>query len=276
MDKTQPLKKRLIEIMKNNWLFPDDIDASALADEIKEALASTDSMLRDRLASTGFYHLVKSGRLSDEKCRSLLFDIISEKYMLKNLGMEYDDSVFGRGFYAYAAEEFISYNRAVNGRLLSDDEVRKVFAVMLKCFKEEKDLRDLDDVKGWAHTAAHIGDVLGSFAEDGAIGHDELVETLYAIKEKICVDYHCYRSDEWGRLADVVIKILERGVVNEKEFFDWTASFMKYGKTGNILTDGRLLHNRYHFFLNLNRMLEKNYPNLRPCVWEAIIELMES
>ena len=38
MDKMKLLKKRLIEIAKKNMIFPDDIDAYTLADDMLESL----------------------------------------------------------------------------------------------------------------------------------------------------------------------------------------------------------------------------------------------
>lgn len=275
MSETSSLKKRLIEIMKNEWVFPDNIDAHALIDELKDALSSTDSDLRDRLALTGFCNLISSEKVSDAKLRSLHFELISDNYLLNGLGKERDDSVFGRGFLIYGAYEPMEYSRKANKMLFNDGEVKNFLDIALKCFKEEKDLRGWDEEKGWAHTAAHTCDVLGGLAEDNAIGHDELIAILYAIKDKVCIDYHSF-GDEHGRFAEAIIQVLKRELISENEFSEWVTSFLKCERPDDSQKARRLMINISEFFWAMRWRFKKNYPNLYPYVLKTLVELLES
>ena len=275
MYKTLPLKRRLIDLMRNEWILPNDIDVSSLVDEMLKALASIDSDLRDRLTATGFYKLVHSEKISDEKCQFLLAELISERHMLCGLGNEEDDTVFNRSFSAIVANDLISYDKILDRRIFTDDEIKSVLSVVLKCIKEEKDLRAFDDIKGWAHAIAHFGDILATLAEDSAIGHYELTEILYAIKDKICIDYYCYISDEDIRLADAVSKIIQREIITEKEFSVWIASFLNYKETGDLIRDGRLRFNRSNFLWCISTRTVSSFPKLYPYVLNTILKLME-
>jgi len=267
MDKLQ-LKKRLIELMKNDWSFPDDMNGDAFADELKDALTSTDSTLRDRLAYIAFYKLVSGGKVSDEKCRTLYFELIGDKYLQLGLGLEHDDSVFGRAFLVYAAEEFISYNRAVDRRLFTDEEVCNFLDIVLKVFIRERDLRGWDVEKGWAHAVAHTGDVLGGIALDPAIGRDGLMAILNAIRDKVCIDHFRWTAGEEGRLAYAVQSVLSREEISESEFAQWIASFAEI-KADDPIRTRCLRLNRNEFFWHMYRTLKDSSPALHKYVWDA-------
>ena len=272
MDTPQTLKKKLFNFMKNDWVFPSDIDGDTLVDEVKDALASTDGVLRDRLAGPSFDKLISQGKVSDEKCRSLYYEIISDKCLLRGLGKEYDDSVFGRAFYGYAAMTLVEYNETVNKRLFGDNDVRDFLSALLKCLSEEKDLRAFDKEKGWAHVVAHTADVLGLIAQNSAIGHDGLLDILYAIKDKICIDHHCYVDGEQFRLATAMAEVLKREIVTEKEFSEWIGSFLEASKTDDPAKIAWSLSNRAEFVMSVQYQL-KERPNLRPHTLNALEKL---
>ena len=235
MKKEQDLKNRLNEIMEQDWKFPKDINADSFVDELLDALASTDSDLREAALTACYYVIEEHGLLSDAKCRSLLTELISERRLLNGLGKAEDDSVFARAFYVYAVGNLIDYTKKVNKRIFTNEEICEAFEVVLKCFNDEVDLRDYVQGKGWAHAVAHYGDNLGVFAEDDALEHRHLMDILTAIRSKICINNHQYRGGEDRRLAAVIIKVLERGLISEKEFSGWLAGFLDFDHELNAL-----------------------------------------
>jgi len=277
LDKTKAfsLKKRLIEITKNNYQFSDSINVNSLADEMKEALTSTDGDLRDRLALEVFCNLIYSEKLSDEKCHSLLHELISDKYLLHGLGKECDDSVFSRSFSTYPISSIVRYNHKIGRRILTNDEIKNVLNAALKYLREENDLRDFVDAKGWANSIGHAADFLASLAEDSAFGHSELFAMLNTIRDKICINYACYGADIF-RLADAVAAILKRGLISEEAFANWVASFLEYEKTGNYMNDARLASNRSEFFWGLSGRLKKQLPNFHSYAFNAYFKIIES
>jgi len=275
MNKAQELKQRLIEIIKNDYAFPDDMDANVLADETKEALASTDGDLRDRLALGVLCSLISSGKLTDEKCRSLLHELISDEYLLCGLGKECDDSVFARSFSTYPISTILEHNRKVDRRILTDDETKNVLDAALKYMREENDLRGFVDDKGWANSIGHAADFFASLAEDPAFGHAELLTMLNTIRDKVCIDYACYGHDIF-RLRSAVLAILKRGLISEQEFANWVAEFLKHEKTGDYMKDARLAANRSEFFWGLSHGLKKALPNFYPYTFNAYFEIIQA
>lgn len=194
-----------------------------------------------------------------------------ERRLLNGLGKICDDSVFARAFYVYGIGNLINYNKKVNKRIFTNDEIHQAFKAVLKCFNDEADLRDYVSIKGWAHAIAHYGDNLGTFAEDDAIEHADLMDILIAIRSKICINNHQYRGGEDERLAAVIIKTLERGLISEEEFSSWLASFLDLDNELNAL-----YYNRVNFLwsikFNLKNDLRAKYWN---CVSDVIIKMLE-
>lgn len=274
MNETQSTRKKLAGLARVGWKFPDGIDYSALADEIKGTSTSLEGSLRDRLGLEGLCALITSGKLSDEKCRSLLAELLSEKHFLDGLGKECDDSVFNRSCSAYGIIAVISHNKAVDRRILSDDEVRNILDIALKQLENEKDFRGFVEVKGWADSIGHTSDLLACLAQDSAIGYNELIAMLAVLKSKICIDYYCY-NHEFSRFRDVIVKIMQRELISEQEFYDWITSCSKYEKTGDLLKDARLKSNISEFFCWLSSALKKDVPNLYPYVWNVFCDTLE-
>lgn len=229
------IKSRLTEFENNGWHIPREIDADTFVDELIDALASVDSDLREKALTACYYLIEAQGQLSDEKCRLLLVELISEERLLKGLGEVDHDSIFARAFYVYAIGNLMDHNKKVSQRIFTNEKILEAFEVVLRVFNEENDLRDYVPVKGWAHGVAHYGDNLGVFAEDDALEHQHLMAILDAIRNKICLTTHQYRGGEDRRLAAVVIKVLERSIVNEEEFSNWTSGFLTVNHELNAL-----------------------------------------
>lgn len=188
------LKNRLIAYKKDDWKFPENIDADILADEIKEAFADTDGILRDRLALDGFDKLITSGKVSDEKCQNIFNELVSNKYLLNGLGKECDDSVFGRAFCGYGILTLLEYSSIIG---------------------------------------------------------------------------------EHMRLREPISSVIERGIINEKEFADWIAAICAYEKTGNAEDDTCKIMGRCEFMVTLNNGIKDKQPHLACYAFDAIIKLME-
>jgi len=268
------LKQQLIEITKNNYVFPEGMDVNALADEMKDALTSPDGHLRDRLALEVFCKLIASKRLSGEKCHSLLHEFISDKYLLRGLGEECDDSVFGRAFCTYPISSILGYNREADSTFLTDDEIKNVLNAALKYLQEEKDFRYFVEAKGWADSIGHAADLFGALASEQVFGHDELLLMLNAIRDKICIDYVCHGANVF-RLADSVQSIVSRELISEQEFLSWVRSFFDYKKIGDDIKDARITYNRSEFFWSLSNRLKEKYPSFRAYTFNAFFELIE-
>ena len=268
------LKNQLITYMKDDWNFPEDINADILADEMKEAVANPDGILRDRLSCSGFEKLILSGKVSDEKCRSIFNELISDKYLLNGLGKECDDSVFGRAFSGYGILTLLEYSEGRDNKIFTKGDTLRAFQAVIKCFSEEKDLRRFVDGKGWSHSVAHNADCLAGFASDNNLGYDEHMAILSAIKERVCQG-HSSIIGEYTRLIEPVSSVIERGIISEQEFADWIASICVYTKTGNIDEDTCKIMGRCEFMITLHYGIKEKQPQLAGYVFDAIVKLME-
>ncbi|MCL2559040.1 MAG: DUF2785 domain-containing protein [Turicibacter sp.] len=272
MKHKQDLKARLNEIEKQGWQFPEGVDADRFVDEVIDALASVDSDLRELALTASYYLIEEQGLVSDAKCRLLLPELISEKRLLKGLGKIDDDSVFARAFYVYAVGSLIDYNKQVTKRIFTKDEILAAFEAVLTCFNGEIDLRDYVSPQGWAHAVAHYGDNLGVFAEDGALEHTHLMAILTAIRDKIGISVHQYRAGEDRRLAGVVTKVLERGLISEDEFSHWLGGFLSAENELNTVH-----YNTANFLWSMRFMLKDDLKETYDqYVRDVVIKLLRS
>jgi len=269
----KPLKKKLIEYFKNDWGFPENIDGDSFVDELIEALSSLDGNLRDRLAFPAFTRIVKSGKVSDEKCRSLYHELITEKYLLKGLGKERDDSVLGRSSFVYAAWSFLEYDKTIDNRIFGSGELKNFFDILLKLVREEKDFRGWDETGGWASVIANTAGILETIVSESSTTHAELLTLMVTIKDKICIDYYRFINGEDHALINTVISILNRNLITEAEFSSWVDSFLVLKPSGKSLSETRLSLNMFEFFFVMRHRFGESNKNLRPYVIDAIVKL---
>jgi hypothetical protein len=255
------LKQQLLGIKNNNWSIPDDTDKYELALEMLENIGSIDPELRDELILELLSDMIVENQLTDGEVKSLLELLLSEKHLFYNIGKIDDDSVFNRAFTLLITEAMLCRHNQNEDKLFTEEEIKRICAEVIKYTIQEKDVRGYVEIKGWAHSAAHTGDVFANLAQCTEIKNPELIAILEAIKDKVCINYYAYINNEDERLICAVIEIIKKELLNDEEFTNWIKSFEDVQMTGKYPEDHNLISNRKNFlsslYFRLNRRNEK-------------------
>lgn len=225
MNREEQLKIQLLEISKNDWNIPKDIDTWKFALELMSNIGSTDSELRDNLILELLWKLITEKSLAKEQIKELLGIALSDKHLFYKLGEEGGDSVFNRAFTVLIVNCIVYYHNNLGEELLNEKEMLKVFDDVIRYVSLEKDTRGYVNGKGWAHAIAHSGDCLRELALCSYIKHDQLLEILKVVKEKICISYYTYINEEAERLVSAIMNAIERKLLSDEEVIDWIKSF---------------------------------------------------
>jgi len=139
---------------------------------------------------------------------------------------------------------------------------------ILQYVGQEKDYRGYVVGKGWAHSIAHIADVLVNLScckvdDEYCIGRDGMAEILQAVKILVCNKEHIYDAQEDERLLPVFLIASDRDMYNftTEELIEWIDSFSmadnQYWK-GTMPDDFNLWMNRKNFMRSLYFRLQSN------------------
>lgn len=251
------LKIQLKNIWENDWNIPEDVDIYALSLEMMDNIGSTDPELRDMLILELLYNIISCEKISYDQMKELLKLSLSDNNLFYKIGGNEDDSVFKRTFTLCIINMILNLNNECDDSFLSEEDILHVYNEVLRYFRNEKDVRGYVDIKGWAHSSAHTGDVLCSLSESKVIKHMELLEILQAIKEKICINTYTYINREDERLINAVVSILDRNILTDEEIINWINSFKNIEYIDKYPEDDHLRINRKTFMRSLYFRLKK-------------------
>lgn len=251
------LKIQLKNIWENDWNIPEDVDIYALSLEMMDNIGSTDPELRDMLILELLYNIISCEKISYDQMKELLKLSLSDNNLFYKIGGNEDDSVFKRTFTLCIINMILNINNECDDSFLSEEDILHVYNEVLRYFRNEKDVRGYVDIKGWAHSSAHTGDVLCSLSESKVIKHMELIEILQAIKEKICINTYTYINREDERLINAVVSILDRNILTDEEIINWINSFKNIEYIDKYPEDDHLRINRKMFMRSLYFRLKK-------------------
>lgn len=207
------------QVLDSGARVPTDKSLDDLTHELFEMLGDPDPRVRDSLAypvlatwiSDGVYDDLLSG-LGDGACVGLE----------SKLGGDTDDSVFRRSFSALVLAQVVS--RANTTGTISPAKMLTWGDRATTWFTRERDLRGYVTGKGWAHTVAHGGDLLGQFARSFHFGIHELTVLLDVIGDRVLLPTgHRLHHGEDDRLAYAVMAVLHRNLIQTTVLEAWVA-----------------------------------------------------
>lgn len=191
-------------------------------------LGSTDSDLRENSLDVLWTWLVKG--LFDHKTTNQLSEQMSCNLKI-GLGEQKSDSVFLRAFSALilgcTLEMDIEQRKQNNPPLFTNNQIHTWLKTTLELLTQENDLRGFVQGKGWAHCAAHTGDLLAQFANHPSADQQTLEEILNSLQARFLTPVdHVFVHNEDERLASVVIHILRRQLVANEFLKNWLDRFL--------------------------------------------------
>lgn len=176
--------------------------------------------LRDSLIYPMFYMWIKEeNRFSEDELRKLLAVLTNEDHLFYHIGSEDDESVFTRTFSALPIALIVQRHR--KNPFLNQAEIEQLIYVMLRYYKEEKDLRGYLPVEGWAHSVSHGADVFVELVQCEESSLAMLGEVLVAISGMLHNGRHIFSDEDDERLANIVDTMMDQELLSHQEIADW-------------------------------------------------------
>lgn len=269
------LKEKLSEIKKNDYTVPVDINAYDFTLIMMKNIGSTDPELRDLLIHRVISRWIMNKVFTKEQLTELLNLNMDKDHLFYKLGEIEDDSVFTRTFCMLNLATIIYVHR--NDNFLSDAQVKAVKENLIEYYSKEKDLRGHVDKKGWADSASHGADALDEIVQCDCMMHDDLVDVLKSIKNKIFVNYYTYVDFEDERITTAVVSAISRNILTEVELIAWVKTFENIPKTNDYPVDFRIIMNTRNFLRSLYfRLLDENkLPELIKVIKEVLAAIKQ-
>ena len=219
-------------IAKNDYAVPEGHTLDELTQTLFGYLGSTDPELRDDIAYGVYANWLKREMFTKEEVRAHVDELLAN--LDKGIGETESDSVFLRTFSILLLAEIVHNDN--KKPLLEKDQTQAILARGLWYLDAEKDPRGHIPVKGWAHALAHTADLMMVLGKNRHLGVSELSQILKHITDKIIQPsnyVYIHREDE--RLANAIIEILRRDLLDLGEVENWANSFIqteKFAYTG--------------------------------------------
>jgi len=231
----EELKKLITFIEDNDDVIPDDVDIDVLLNDMLVHIGSTDPELRDDLIYASLAEWIDDGIITATQMKHILATCLGEQHLFLGVGETDTDTVFTRSFSSLAIALALAMHD--ENPFLSLAEINNIKETVLRYISLEKDYRGFVAVKGWAHSVAHIADVLGNLSgcdkaidapettEKRILGREGLLEVLQAIKTLVCNSQLVYTTEEDKRLAAACLMAICSELFTNKEIIGWLNEF---------------------------------------------------
>lgn len=214
------------EIIHNQYRLPEDQSLSDLTIELFNYLGSTDPELRDTFAYGILARwIVLYGLHAPENLRVMIEWLVPQ--LSEGVGEQETDGVFLRAYSALILSLIAYHDNSVN--FLEAEEARYLLDKARAYLLAERDLRAYVPEKGWANACAHTADLLRFLARNGYLEASDLRRLLDAIADKLTTETGViFNHDEDDRLAQAVMAVFQRNVLNMYEMSEWLNRFLDW------------------------------------------------
>jgi hypothetical protein len=210
-------------VLEKEGALPDHLatghDLEQLTDELLGFLSSSDPELRDEFGFAILGNWIYVRHLySPERLRSMISSLKAGLHV--GLSETGTGTVFGRSFSALILSVIADYD--LEHSFLSSEELFELLKNALGYFHLEQDWRGFVIGQGWAHSVAHMADLLANLARNPKLDADGLERILNAIAAKLTtMDSPVLAHHEASRLALAAHNVIARGVLKPSLLHAW-------------------------------------------------------
>ena len=283
------MKALVLEIADNDYKAPENMDKDSFIADMLRFMGDTDSVVRE-----GIYDVIcewswaDENALTTEQLRHIIFTCIDDNHLFYGIGETETDTVFTRSFSSLALcpciDQVDKYNRKGNP-FLTKDEISEIPHKVIRYIDQERDYRGYVKEKGWAHSVAHISDVLKELTF--CVDHDGITQILTAVGQLVSNKILVYEATEDERLADAAIVALyascyKGDYFSVKELCDWLKDTFVMVERKVMPDDYNVNANRKAFIKSMYaktmtdsdlRENEEIFKQFHDCLFEIVTEL---
>ncbi len=156
-----------------------------------------------------FVELLSADQIPHEVLKSFAHSLSGKAYLLAGIGEEEGDLVFTRSFSALWLTAILHADRQLE--LLDEELVAAVTKGALTLLARERDLRSfVNDEKGWAHSIAHVSDLLAALIQHCHFDMKNSPYILQEVKEAFWKG-RVYTDDEEDRFVKIIEGLIQKG-----------------------------------------------------------------
>ncbi|MNW41325.1 hypothetical protein D3C74_184590 [compost metagenome] len=213
-------------------------------------IGSVDSELRDDLIYCTFSQWILNEDLTERQLNKLYEALFTEQYLFFGMGETDTDSVFTRSFSVLLISLLLLANQRTP--FLGSQDIVRVKDRVIQYIHEEKDYRGYVMDKGWAHSMAHIADVIDELGSSTLLSANDKFELLEAIRTIICRKNVVYFNLEDERLTSAAVTILRNESFALDQIEAWLRGFTSWDKS-------RIWNEEYLIISNVKNFLASFY-----------------
>jgi len=181
-------------------------------DQMIANIGSTNPILRDKMIYSAFWTLVNEEVLTKLQYEYVLNELLKKQLLTLDIEKPMSDAVFTRSFTSlfYAVILWSDGKKQV----VAENLIRRVIDTSHEYMEKEQDLRGHDEMKGWAHAAAHGADLLNAIAMHPLATEDDAKKILQHIARFVSIA-EGYRDDEEERLARAFVTVAKNHLTED-------------------------------------------------------------
>ncbi len=182
-------------------------------DEMLQHIGHPNGEVRDLYNYRLFVELLSADQIPHEILKNFADTLVGQNYLLKGIGEAESDFVFTRSFSALWLTAILHADRQLE--LLDEKSLENVTKQALQFIARERDLRSfVNDEKGWAHSIAHVSDLLGAVIQHRYFDMKHAPYILQEVKEASWKG-RVYTDDEEERFVKIIDGLIQKGFEEE-------------------------------------------------------------
>lgn len=225
-EKLRELAEKRFENMNVN--FEEYIEAGL------KYIGTTDSELRDDLNYPFLATAICDNLIGDEKINDILKTLSGDTHLFYQIDDSNSDSVFTRTFSALIIAVIVAENS--KKKYISNETLDALVERLKIYLTKEKDFRGFITDKGWAHSVAHVADVIKFLATNESVSSDKIMELLFLHRDMFMGSNEVFTHDEDERIIDAIDILFERSDFDESSLLKWIEA-IDNSKLTNVYPD---------------------------------------
>lgn len=206
-----------------DYAIPEGQAISDLTVVLLAALGSPDPALREPVPQI-INVWIEHGLYTPTDLRAMAARMVDN--LTVGLGERGTDTVFLRTFSLLILTSIVG--RDITQPFYDERDVRAILDRVCAYAGAERDLRGYVPGAGWAHAAAHTGDMLWILASHRSLGTDDLTRVLDAVAALVAPPVvHVYLHNEDERLAHAALGVLYRSLVSPPNVDAWLGRLIR-------------------------------------------------
>jgi len=207
------LKQELQALLNDNNAWH-QANHNKVIQSMLEHIGSVDSELRDGLIYGTFYTLILQKNLLDSTILSNMLDYCLTNLLCKGIGENPTDSVFTRTFTSLLIALILT--RDNEDDFLEAYKIEELTNKVMAYLETEKDVRGYVPGKGWAHSVAHVSDLVDELVQNAKFNKASYIAILRPLWNMMLQIDYAFIHDEDERLLVPLFTMLERGLPQQE------------------------------------------------------------